>query len=585
MKKRRPVVLEPEAAKAALAGTGAFSRRSAVKAAGLAAAAVALPLTGATARQTPDEGSTLRLPFYPYGQAIQFDPHRMPNWGPFWTISQYLWSGLLGFDEQGAVVLSLATSFEPNDTADVWTATIPDNLSFATGERVTAQSFIDSWMRAVDPYQPGPMSTFMELVEGVPALLSGEPVEPGFTAVDDQTIEITLSGPFSSFPAYAATFGWSLVDVAAIDNAGDQLQAPGIGPWLVSDVFSGESFTFTPNPATPFEVASGINAITWQVFDGPGAMEQALQAFEAGTLAIADVPDELVEQVTGSEALADLLVEIENPSSVLALGMDFNQPPFDDLRYRRAVAASIDRDQWVSTLGVPSFAPATSMVPPAVQATAGYTPAEGIAFDAQRAKDLLGEAGYDPEGDSPSIVYYQAGTDGEEAISRVAALLAMIEENSGLVIEHDTSLSAEQIRALQTDNGGRQLDLVWWWSDSDTPSMLGQIGGSDSPAMAGLFNWSPDLQGVEDQDPGAAAEAFDKAIETANQATDQEARNTAFRDAEQLLLDNAVYVPIGNWIQRFVQQPWLTGTRQGAWSGSVPVAIDGNVSFTPPASE
>jgi ABC-type transport system substrate-binding protein len=54
-------------------------------------------------------------------------------------------------------------------------------------------------------------------------------------------------------------------------------------------------------------------------------------------------------------------------------------------------------------------------------------------------------------------------------------------------------------------------------------------------------------------------------------------RNDAYRSAEQLLLDNAVLIPLGHWVQRYVQKPWLQGTRQGPWSGNIPVRFDRDV--------
>src|SRR5690606_14005479 len=106
------------------------------------------------------------LPFNPFGQAVSLDPHRAPNWGPFWTLLPHVWAGLLAFDENGAVIADLAESVEPNETADVWTARIRPDLRFASGNPITADSFLASWLRALDPVRPAPMATFMQRVAG-----------------------------------------------------------------------------------------------------------------------------------------------------------------------------------------------------------------------------------------------------------------------------------------------------------------------------------------------------------------------------------------------------------------------------------
>ncbi|MDQ3444017.1 MAG: hypothetical protein M3490_10460, partial [Chloroflexota bacterium] len=150
-------------------------------------------------------------------------------------------------------------------------------------------------------------------------------------------------------------------------------------------------------------------------------------------------------------------------------------------------------------------------------------------------------------------------------------------ENSGLVIRHDATLTADQIAAVQGDNGGRQFDIVWWWTVTDTAALVETIGSPGSPYMVGWFNWSPELEGVEEQSPGNAAAEFEEHITVANGTTDQNARNDAHRQAEQLVLDNVVYVPLGHWVQRYLQKPWLQGTRQGPWSGRIPVRFDADV--------
>ena len=58
-------------------------------------------------------------------------------------------------------------------------------------------------------------------------------------------------------------------------------------------------------------------------------------------------------------------------------------------------------------------------------------------------------------------------------------------------------------------------------------------------------------------------------------------RQQKLAQAEALLVEQAVYVPLGHWTQAWVQSPSLAGTRQGAFTGYVPVAFDEGVTWQP----
>lgn len=577
-----------------LASVPSHSRRDLIRASAIVGAATAIPPMRATAApsaggdsagRAQDEfetGVELSIPFNPFGQAITLDPHRAPNWGPFWVLFPHLWSGLLAFDENGGVVLDLAGSIEPNDTADVWTVAIRPGLQFASGNPVNAQAFIDSWKRALDPNQPAPMSTFMEYVQGYPEYVAGQSTDIGFTALDDLTIEITLSKPYTSFHASLATFGWAVLDLTEMESAEEVPPAPpGIGMWRVTAFVDGERIDCEPHPSAPTPVSPSIALLSWRIVDGPDAAALSLDMYRDDTVPLADVPASLLPDVTEDEVLAGELVTVGSQASTMAIGMDFSQAPFNDLRYRQAIAAAIDRDVWATDIQNDEFVPAQAIVPPSINLTSGYEAATPIEFSPDEAASLLESAGYDPETAEFDMVYYQPATDTAAMVEQAAALLAMIQQNSGLAIRHDVSLTADQIDALQQDNGGRQIDIRWWWTASDTPSLLETIGTSESPEMAGVFNWSVELEAVEDQAPGEASAQFDELIARANETTDDVERNALYRQAEQLLLDNAVYIPLGHWVQRFVQKPWLTGTRQGPWSGGIPVRFDDAVFVLP----
>lgn len=578
------------------AGIPAHSRRDMLRAMAILGGGATIGATASTlrdprgapvasARATLQDGDVekdgeLRLPLNPFGQPVTLDPHRAVNWGPFWVLLPYVWAGPLRFDENGAVEPDLAEGIEPGDDATRWRITLKPDLTFASGKAIVSDDCIASWKRALDPRSVSPMATFMSNVDGYEAFIAGDSINIGFAALDDRTIEIRLVEPDSSFPSTLATFVWAVLDLDVMSNTGaeDPLMAgASAGPWRFTEFIDGERLVMEPNPEYWAEPSPSVTRVTWQILDGVDADSRAMELYRAGDLAVADVPLSMLATVEDDQALSENLVTIESQASTMAIGLDFNQEPFGDVRVRRAVAAAVDRQAWATEIWQDSFVPATGFVPPVVSVTSGYAAAATDFGDPGSAPQLLEQAGLDLAADALDIVYFQPATDSADDIERHAALLRMIEDNSGLAVRHDTSLTADQIQARQRDNGGRQFDIVWWWTVSDTATILDTAANPDSTAMRGWFNWSPELQPVDDSDPGAAATAFQERIAEAEASLSPETRNRAFQEAEQIVLDNAVYIPLGHWVQRFVRQPWLQGARQGPWSGSIPVRIDADV--------
>ena len=525
-------------------------------------------------------GVELSLPFLPYGQPVTLDPHRTGNWGPFWTLFPHVWSGLLRFDQNGAVEPDLAESVTPNSDLTVWTAKLRQGVTFASGRAITAGDFLNSWKRALASNALSPMSSFMEPVKGFADYTSGKSIEIGFKATDSATLEITLAAPMSSFPAFLATFVWAVLDGNVLQNPDVKdpfLADAGAGAWRFTELVDDDHLTMEPNPHHWEDPSPSLTKVRWMILSGDDAETIALQQYGSNSIASADVPLSQYDAANGNEALKPELQTIGSQGSTLAIGLDFNQPPFDDVRVRRAVAASIDRGAWANDVWKGSYVPASAFTSPITATIAGYTPPEGIGFNPDQAKSSLTDAKFNPSESAIDIVYYQPATDSAEDQQRHAALLKMIQDNSGIVIRHDISLTLDQISSQQTDAGGRQFDIVWWWPDVDSPAFLGTVAASTSPFMNGWFNWDKNIKKSGDFDPAKDSQSFDTLITDAAKSNDPAKRNGSYLEAEKLLLNNAVYVPLGYWVQRFVQKPWLQGTKQGPWSGRIPVRFDKDV--------
>lgn len=554
------------------------NRRDFLRIGAIAAAAATMPLAGVYARQdsAPADAGTadivLTLPFNPYGQDVTVDPHRTVNWGPFWVMLPYAWSSLLRFDENGAVEADLAESVVPNEDGSVWTATLREGIAFADGTAITAEHVVQSWIRALDYTRLSPMFPFFEPITGAAEIARGENVALGAIAIDERTIEITLTSPLAHFPSYLATFGYSVVH-PGFDTEGEGAVEIGqacSGPWSITS-YSPDEIRMVPNPNHWSAPSADIGEIVWLVAPGGNTDLTIIDWYQTDQIAIADAPLS-VTGVLGDDAANIRRAETQSATMVLAL--DFHQAPFNDVRVRRAMAAAIDRAVWSTEIQQDTYLPANSFTPPVLTTIANYT-APTDAYDEDPAA-LLADAGFDPAASEDAIVYFQTATDSVEAMERTAQLLTMISDATGMEIAHDTMLTAEQITAARQDSGGLQMRTVQWQLDSDQPSLLAAMA-QNSPYNAGWVNWEPDLEDSGDFTPGSDATAFDELISKAQITLDEAERNQAYADAEALLLKNAVLIPLGFWQPGWLQKAWLSGTRQGPWSGSTPVRIDADV--------
>jgi oligopeptide transport system substrate-binding protein len=527
--------------------------------------------------------ATITVPLDPYGQAVTLDPHRTVNWGPFWVLFPNIWGGLVRFDELGKVQLDLAESYTVSDDGTVYTFKIRPDAKYANGNPVLADHFVQSWKRALDPKGLSPMAPFMAQVTNYNRFTAGRSENIGFKAVDDATVEIELEKPYSYFLSYLAAFVWSVVDPSVIEEAGEEfpLADGGTGPWRVTEFDPATQLVMEPNENYYGGVSPSISKIVWTFVTGPSAASTALNLYKQGQAISADVPLSLKSSVERDPDMAQELVSIAPEGSTRSLAFDFKQPPFNDVRVRRAIALAVDREAWAGDIWEGTWTPSGVFTPPVVAEIAGYQPPDALGTNVDEAKQLLEDAGF-PNGEGlPPITYYEPNEDTDDEKSRWKAFLDSIQEAIGVTIEHNTDMTLEQIQDLQNDNGGRQFDVVWWWNVTETPHLLSEVFASESPYMKDVFNWGPDLDPSGDFDPGADSTAFDELVTQADVEQDQDTRNDLYRQAEELVLKNAVYVPLGNWKQMFVQKPWVQGTRQGPWTGRIPIMFDKDVVVLP----
>ena len=79
----------------------------------------------------------------------------------------YLFANLLRVDKEGKVAPSLAEKYEVSDDGLTWTFHLRDGLKWSDGSDLTANDFVYSWQRMIDPEVAAPYAEItLGMLEG-----------------------------------------------------------------------------------------------------------------------------------------------------------------------------------------------------------------------------------------------------------------------------------------------------------------------------------------------------------------------------------------------------------------------------------
>ena len=139
------------------------------------------------------------------------------------TLIQQIFDGLVQFDQNLNVVPALATSWKVSSDGLVYTFNLRSNANFHNGRQVTAEDFVYSFTRILDPKEESSALNFFQRVKGAAAYRNGESKEVvGLRAIDAYTLEITISEPFAPFLSVLAMSDGKVVPREEVERLGVQ---------------------------------------------------------------------------------------------------------------------------------------------------------------------------------------------------------------------------------------------------------------------------------------------------------------------------------------------------------------------------
>ncbi len=411
----------------------------------------------------------------------------------------------------------VAESVESEDNV-TWTIGIEEGWTFHDGEEITAETYVEAWNTVA---QPGNANAgFFARFEGFEAVTNEEADElSGVEAVDDTTIEVTLTEPFGPFLATLSdTVFYPLPDDYYDDPEAFQDAPVGNGRYMMDGEWErGVEIALQKYEDWPGENPGNADAITYSIYSD---INTAYLDVQAGNLdVLKEVPPEnlgSVEQEFGENT------QQFPTSSFTYLGFPMYTEEFgDNLELRQALSLAVDREAIIDAIFNGAYTPATAVIPPVLESHRSDA-CDVCEFDPERAQELFEEAG---GFEGPMTLYFNSGAGHEEwveAVSNQWTEVLGIEE-----FEFESLEFAQYLGLLEEQEVVGPYRLGWILS-----YLSPQYAMEDLYTSEGGSNYF-----------GYANPEFDEALAEAN-ATPPEEAASAYQAAEDILLEDLPMIPM-----------------------------------------
>ncbi|MDF2043155.1 MULTISPECIES: peptide ABC transporter substrate-binding protein [unclassified Pantoea] len=454
-----------------------------------------------------------------------------------------LFEGLTNQDAQGKIVPGVAQSWSSSDNK-TWVFTLRNNARWSNGEPVTAQDFVYSWQRLVDPKNSSGSAGFAGLsgIENAEAITKGEmtPDKLGVTAQSKTQLKVTLDRPVPWFPALVANVALFPVPQKVIAQQGDSWTAPGKlvgnGAYQLSERVVNEKIVLTRNPHYWDDAHSVLTKVTFVPINEESS---ATKRYRANDIDITEsFPKNMYALLKKT-----LPGEVYTPDQLGTYYYAFNtqKGPTADVRVRKALSWSIDRNVIADKVLGTGEKPAWHFTP---DVTAGFMPLPTFmqqhdqnALNAQ-AKSLLAAAGYGPGKPLKLKLLYNTS----ESHQKIAiAVASMWKKNLGV----DVTLENQEWKTYIDSRNSGNFDVIRasWVGDYNEPStFLNLLTSGNSSNIARFKNAD-----------------YDAVVAKASRETSEQARNSDYNRAEQILAEQAPIAPIYQYTNGRLIKPWVKG--------------------------
>ena len=439
----------------------------------------------------------------------------------------------------------VAESWEFSDDRRIITFHLREDALWSNGEVMTAQDYVWSWRRALDPKMGNLYAYMLYPVKNAEGYSKGEISDPdqlGVRAIDDRTLEVTLSEPtpyFLQLMDHYSTFALHRETIEKFGKMTDRFTK-----WTrAENIVSNGAFELkewklnrriTVEKSQTYWDADKVK-LNGVVFYPTENLVSEERMFRVGQLHYTnDVPLSKLEVYRAMENSP--LVQAPYLGTYFYL-LNTGRAPVDDPRVRRALSMAVDRETLTATVLKNAFFPAYGITPPG---TLGYQPPKLFSHDVAKARALLSDAGY-PNGEGwPGLEIKYNTSENHRKIA--VALQQMWKE----ALNIDVTIANEEWKVYldSVTQMNFQVSRRGWIGDYVDPNNFLELYTTDGG----------------NNNTGFSDPRYDEMIlQLAPKAKTREERFEIFHAAETLLMEQMPIIPIYTYSSKHLIHPSVKG--------------------------
>ncbi|WP_454440373.1 peptide ABC transporter substrate-binding protein [Vibrio bathopelagicus] len=456
------------------------------------------------------------------------DPNFVNSGMPGDIIVNDMFEGFVIENSDGQIIPGQAQQWTFSNDGKTVTFVLKNDLKWSNGDPVTASDFVFGWQRAVSPKTGNNTGFIFSTANIVNAsdIIAGDkdPSELGIKALNDHTIEISLSKPTPYFMSLMSIKTFFPLPAKLVEEKGDQwTRAENIatnGAYTLSKWVPNEYVEVERNSNYWDDTSTVINKVTYL---GLSSQNAELIRYQAGEIDMTNRVQLEYYQKLRQESPEQIKAQALLGSYVYSFNT--RQAPFDDVRVRQALSMAVNREILVEKVTGQGEPEAYSVTPNNIPS---YTAPKSLfeALDSSerqtKAKQLLAEAGYNQDNPLTFTLTYNTS----ENHKKIAIAIASMWKPLGVKVE----LENMEWKAYVAAKGAGDYQLARSWAFGDYP---------EPSALLEAFTC-----GHTANESGYCNSDYDELLQQASKTEDQPKRFALYQHAESLLNQSSVVIPL-----------------------------------------